>query len=71
LPDLRIPVRASKDLPDDVRQLMVPDFRGYSLRLLYRGEYIALVAAFRPGLTDEMRDLGTIPGLEDFRRNHE
>ncbi len=70
LPDLRKPVRASENLSDDIRQLQVPGFQGYTLRLLYRGDFIALVAAFRPGLTEGMRDRDTMPGLAEFRRDY-
>ena len=70
LPDLRRPARASEKLPDDVRQLHVDGFRGYTLRLLYRGDFVALVAAFRPGLTEGMRDRDTMPGLAEFRRDY-
>ena len=70
LPDLRRPARASEDVPGDIRQLHVPGFRGYTLRLLYRGEHIALVAAFRPGLTVGMRDRDTLPGLVEFGRDY-
>ena len=67
----RLPARASENLPRDVRRIFVPDFKGYTLRLLYRGDYIALVAAFRPGLTRAMQDEETWPGLSEFHRDHE
>ncbi len=70
LPDIRKPARASETLPGDIRQLHVPGFGGYTLRLLYRGEYIALVAAFRPGLTEGMRNRDTLPGLAEFGRDY-
>ena len=71
LDDTRLPVRASENLPRDVRRIFVTGFKGYTLRVLYRGEYIALVAAFRPGLTGEMQDEGTWPGVAEFHRDHE
>lgn len=67
LPENIVPVRASEHLPDDIRQLPVPGFPGYTLRLLYRREYIALVAAFRPGLTAAMRDRSTRSGVDEFK----
>ena len=70
LPENRLPVRASENLPKDVRKVSVPGFRGYTLRVLYRGEYIALVAAFRPGLTVDMQDDATHPGLDEFSRDY-
>lgn len=66
LPVNVVPARASPRLPKDVRQMEVPGFPGYTIRMLFRGDHVALVAAFRPGLSAAMRDRATQGGLAEF-----
>lgn len=59
--------RASERLPDYIRELPVPGFRGYVLRVAYLEDKIGLIAAFRPGLTDGMKNRRTHKGLRELK----
>ena len=60
--------QASEQLPEFVREMQVPGFRGYTLRIAYVDDKIGLIAAFRPGLTDVMKNRRTHTGLREL--NH-
>ena len=45
-----LPARAHEALPDHVRSVRIPGFRGYVLWVAATPAVIAVVAAFRPGL---------------------
>lgn len=60
LPDNLTPKRASDRLPEHVRELQVAGFRGYLLRIARR---VVLLAAFAPGLPDQVKDSRTRKGM--------
>lgn len=68
LPDRLTPKRASENLPEYVREISVKGFKGYTLRIAYIGEKVGLVAAFRPGLTHNMKNTRTRMGMKQFRQ---
>jgi plasmid stabilization system protein ParE len=65
LPDELVPKRASEKLPEYVRAMPVPGFKGYTLRIAVFDESVHLIAALRPGLTNEMMDDKSATGLEE------
>lgn len=67
LPDNLLPVRANPHLPEHVRKVPVRGFPRYTLYLAYEDERIALVAAFRPGLTETMKSRRSHKGIREIR----
>ena len=58
-----LPRRASEKLPSYVREMHVPGFRGYLLRIAILEDQIVLVSAFAPRISDERKDAATKTAL--------
>ena len=67
LPETFLPRRASPHLPEYVREISVIGFKGYTLRIAYIEDKIGLVAAFRPGFTDSMKNKYSYNGLRQLK----
>ena len=67
LADYVMPRRASPHLPEYVREISVIGFKGYTLRIAYIEDKIGLVAAFRPGFTDSMKNKYSYNGLRQLK----
>ena len=61
-----LPARASEHLPDYVYKTAVPGFKGYFLWIAVTDDVIAVVAAFRPGLTAAMQRDRADAGLDEL-----
>lgn len=64
-PDEVTPKRAAAHLPESIREIPVPGFRGYTLRIAILGETTYLLAAFAPGLPDAYKDARTLRGYAE------
>lgn len=67
LPDELIPAQASEKLPAEVRKVTVKGFKGYMLYLAYLDDVVALIAAFRPGLSDRSINQRVRKGFREFK----
>jgi plasmid stabilization system protein ParE len=63
--EIYTPKRASELLPDNVHDIQVPGFKGYTLRIMLTDNAVYLVATFRPGLTEEIKALLTAHGIDE------
>lgn len=55
--------KSTLNLPEQVRELAVQGFRGYTLRVVVIGDTLHLLAVFAPGLPDEYKDRHTPSSL--------
>lgn len=61
-----LPLRAHARLPEYVRQVQVPGYKGYMLWIAVTDEAIAIVAAMRPGLSTSKKLNRARSGLTDL-----
>lgn len=64
--DIVTPHPVSDQLPSNVYDLRVHDFPRYTIRILVNDTEVFLLCAFRPGLSDEIKDNRTSASLRSL-----
>jgi len=62
-----LPRRASETLPENIREISVSGFRGYTLRVAVFDEEMVFLAAFAPGLSTERKNRRTRFGFDELQ----